>query len=61
MAVVAGNDFGRAVKGFLQAVANFPKRWHLAPTSAHRAGARQPMTLAFGPHEVAYSLRSECT
>lgn len=61
VAVVAGNDFGRAVKGLLQSIADLPKRRHLAPTSAHRAGAREPVALTFGPHKVAYGLRSECT
>lgn len=61
VAVVARNDFGCAVEGLLQAVADFPKRRHLAPASAHRAGAGEPVALTFGPHKVAYGLRSECT
>lgn len=59
--VVAGDDLGRAVEGLLQAVADLPERRHLAPTSAHRAGAGEPVALALGPHEIPYSLRSECT
>lgn len=60
VAVVAGDDLGRAVEGLLQAVADLPERRHLAPTSAHRARAREPVALALGPHEVPYGLRSEC-
>lgn len=60
VAVVAGDDLGRAVEGLLQAVADLPERRHLAPAGAHRAGAGEPVALALGPHEVAYGLRSEC-
>lgn len=52
VAVVPGYDLGRPVEGLLETVADLAERRHLAPAGAHRARARQPVTLAFRPHEV---------
>jgi len=60
VAVVTRDDLGRAVERLFQAVADLPERRHLAPAGSHRARAGQPVTLALGPHEVAYGLRSGC-
>lgn len=59
VAVVAGDDLGRAVERLLQSVADLPERRHLAPAGAHRAGAGQSVALALGSHEIAHGLRSE--
>lgn len=56
MPVVARDHLGRAVERLLQTIADLPKRRHLAPTSAHRARAGEPVALALGPHKVSHGL-----